>query len=304
MFESLLPWLVIALTCLAAASASCIPVLLARGLPAAPSEDDSWRDEPPLLFRLLRVGVRRFTHTVDENLSADKREMLRSRLNEAGLGYTITPAELIVLRRLTVAIVTVIVAYFILMYRLFEPRYLLPGLGLLLLGYFYIDIWLRDAAKLRQRRIEKDLPFFLDVLVLSMKAGLAFPAALQQATTQLPDGPIKQELARLIREIRTGISRSGGLERLARRIRLASVSNFVAVVSQAEESGGSLTKALTEQARQRRRERFLRAEKLANQAPVKLLLPLVTLLFPVTFIILGFPLVKQMAQSGLFGLAQ
>ena len=208
------------------------------------------------------------------------------------------------MRWLLAGIAGVVVTYLVLAYRLFALHYLLSIMGLVPLAYFYIDIWLRDAAKRRQRRIEKDFPFFLDVVVLCMKAGLAFPAAIQQATMQLPEGPIKQELFRLIREIRTGVSRSSGLERLARRIRLASVSNFVAAVVQAEESGGSLTKALHEQARQRRRERFLRAEKLANQAPVKMLFPLVAFLFPVTFIILGFPIFEQIYELGLFGLGE
>ena len=112
---------------------------------------------------------------------------------------------------------------------------------------------------------------------------------------------MRAELARLDREVRTGTSRADALGLLAARVRLASISNFVAVVAQSEEAGGSLTRALTEQAKQRRRERFQRAEKLANQAPVKLLFPLVAFLFPVTFIVLGFPIVRDVSGSGLFG---
>jgi len=136
--------------------------------------------------------------------------------------------------------------------------------------------------------------------VLSMKAGLAFPGAMEQATSQLPDGPMRQEMQRLLRDVRTGTGRGEALQQLAQRVRMASISNFVAVVAQADESGGSLTRVLYEQARQRRRERFQRAEKLANQAPVKLLFPLVAFLFPVTFIIIGFPLYEQLAGSGFF----
>jgi len=175
------------------------------------------------------------------------------------------------------------------------------SLVLIPIAWFYVDISIRDAAKRRKQKIERDFPFFLDVVVLSMKAGLAFPAAIQQATSQIPKGPVQEELSRLIREVRTGSGRTEGLQRMAKRIRLASVSNFVAVVAQADESGGSLTTALNEQARQRRRERFQRAEKLANQAPVKMLFPLVAFLFPVTFIIIGFPLYGQLSESGLFG---
>ena len=80
------------------------------------------------------------------------------------------------------------------------------------------------------------------------------------------------------------------------------VTNVVASVTQAEETGGSLGDVLSDQARQRRQERFLRAEKLANQAPVKMLFPLIALLFPITFIIIGFPIVVQLIDAGAFDL--
>ena len=262
--------------------------------------DDSWRDEAPLLLRLIRPLLRALAPLVDANLEKKRRAQIADRLTEGGLGYTLTAAELIIVRWIVTLGAVGTVGWLVNAYRLWTTSYLVALLALIPLAFFYIDIWLRDAVKTRRLRIEKDFPFFLDILVLSMRAGLAFPSAFHEATTQLPDGPMRQELARVIREIRTGLSRRDALSRLAARIRLASISNFVAVVAQAEDTGGSLTSALTEQARQRRRERFQRAEKLANQAPVKLLFPLVAFLFPVTFIILGFPIVSEIKDSGLF----
>jgi tight adherence protein C len=92
------------------------------------------------------------------------------------------------------------------------------------------------------------------------------------------------------------------MDRLAARIMLPAVTSFVAAVAQAEQTGGSLGEVLADQARRRRQERFLRAEKLANQAPVKMLFPLIALLFPTTFIIIGFPIVIQLLQAGVFTL--
>jgi tight adherence protein C len=89
---------------------------------------------------------------------------------------------------------------------------------------------------------------------------------------------------------------------MASRVVIPAVTNFSASVIQAEETGGSLGEVLADQARQRRQERFLRAEKLANQAPVKMLFPLIALLFPITFIIIGFPIVMQLIDSGAFKL--
>jgi len=264
--------------------------------------DESWRDAPPPLLRLARPLLRSLAPLVDDNLEPKRRDRISRRLTEGGLGYTLTAAELIMVRWLLTLSAVIAVGWLSNAYRLWTSSYLVLLVGLVPLAFFYIDIWLRDATKTRRLRIEKDFPFFLDILVLSMRAGLAFPSAFQEATSQLPHGPMRQELARVIREVRTGLSRRDALSRFAERIRLASISNFVAVVAQAEDTGGSLTTALTEQARQRRRERFQRAEKLANQAPVKLLFPLVAFLFPVTFIILGFPIVTEIKDSGLFSL--
>jgi tight adherence protein C len=135
-----------------------------------------------------------------------------------------------------------------------------------------------------------------------MKAGLNFIAALEQAVGSLREGPVKQEFSRYLRESRAGLSRRAALDRLATRVMLPAVTNFVAAVSQAEQTGGSLGDVLADQTRQRRQERFLRAEKLANQAPVKMLFPLIALLFPTTFIIIGFPIVIQLLEAGALSL--
>jgi len=285
-----------------AAAAACLGVAIALildSLPAAVVTDDSWRDELPGL-RPLKPLLRRFAPMIDARMTSKRRTRLRERLLAAGLGYALVPAELEVLRRLPVIGAVLMVLFLSWRYELWLTDYFFGLLALIPLGWFYVDLWLRDSIKARSDRLGKDFPFFLDVLVLCMRAGLAFPSALHQATLQLPAGPMRHELARLDREVRTGSNRAAALFELAERTKLASVSNFVAVVAQSEETGGSLTNALTEQARQRRRERFARAEKLANQAPVKLLFPLVAFLFPVTFIILGFPLVRDLSGSGMF----
>ena len=131
-----------------------------------------------------------------------------------------------------------------------------------------------------------------------MKGGLTLTAAIEQAVEQSREGPVREEFSRFLRDVRTGTLRKIGFDRLATRVVSPAVASFVAAVTQAEESGGALSEALADQARQRRQERFLRAEKLANQAPVKMLFPLIALLFPVTFIIIGFPIAVQLVESG------
>jgi len=166
------------------------------------------------------------------------------------------------------------------------------------LGYYYPEIWLKDIVKKRRAIVDKQFPFFLDLLVLTMRAGLNFGSATDHAVSKMTMGPIKAEFTRMLRDIRTGMSRQEALVNLSIRMDVASITNFVAAVNQADETGGELVPALIAQSKQRRTERFLLAEKKANQAPVKMLLPLVVFLFPIIFIIIFFPIIYRAQSSG------
>ncbi len=171
-------------------------------------------------------------------------------------------------------------------------------LAIVPLGYFYPDIWLNDKINGRRRRVAKEFPFLLDLLVLSMRAGLNYSTSLGQAISNLPDGPVKDEFGKLLREIRAGKIRRDALTDLAKRMNIKSIHNFVAALNQAEETGGEIVDVLTLQAEQRRVERFNEAEAAANKAPVKMLLPLVLFLFPIIFMLIAFVLVVKMAETG------
>lgn len=277
-----------------------IPLALRRHAVEPEHRDTAWRDELPALLRMLRPALRWYTRGVDESLPTNKRDVLQTQLNAAGLAYITTPAEFIVVRRFAFVLGILIATYVIFVLKVRDPLYIAAAASVAPFAYMYPDLWLRDTTKRRQMRFEKEFPFFLDVLVLGMKAGLTFTAAVEQAIDQLREGPVRQEFSRYLRETRTGITRRVALDRVASRVLLPSVTNFVASVTQAEETGGSLGDVLADQARQRRQERFLRAEKLANQAPVKMLFPLIALLFPITFIIIGFPIVIQLIDAGAF----
>jgi tight adherence protein C len=235
-------------------------------------------------------------------LPPQRREVIQSQLNAAGAAYMISPAEFLIVRRLALVVGLLLSIVVIFGLRLTDPLYLAIAAVATPLSYLYPDLRLRELTKRRQARFAKEFPFFLDVLVLGMKAGLNFTAALEQAVGSSGDGPVRQEFSRYLRDSKTGMARRVGLDRLGERVMLPAVTNFVASVVQAEQTGGSLGDVLADQARQRRQERFLRAEKLANQAPVKMLFPLIALLFPVTFIIIGFPIVIQLLQAGVLSL--
>jgi tight adherence protein C len=288
------------LLALACALITLMPLALKSRASTASERDLAWRDRLPTVLSTLRPLVGWYAKSVDLGLAGAKREVLQAQLNIAGASYLLTPAELIVVRRIALVIGVALAVFVILVLQVRDPLYFTLTASLVPLGFMYPSVCLRDAAKRRLARFEKDFPFFLDVLVLGMKAGLTFASAVEQSVDQIREGPVREEFSRYMREVRSGASRRAALDRVADRVAHPAVMNFVASVTQAEETGGSLGEVLADQARQRRQERFLRAEKLANQAPVKMLFPLIALLFPITFIIIGFPIVIQLIEAGAF----
>ncbi|MFM2287834.1 MAG: hypothetical protein RL684_977 [Pseudomonadota bacterium] len=170
-----------------------------------------------------------------------------------------------------------------------------PG-GLLLLLLVPWQGWqhLRQGVRRRLASIERELPAWLELLSLGLEAGTAFPAALQRALARAPSGPLRDEFARLVHEVRSGKSRRDAFRHMDARLGLPSLSSVVAAIVQAEASGLSLAPVLRAQARRATQERFARAEKRAMEAPVKMLGPLVLCIFPCTFIVVGFPIAAML----------
>ncbi len=262
------------------------------------NNDQSWRDKSPLMFRMVRPIVNMFTVKVTESIDQHKLSILKDRLSSAGMSYAIRPEEFIVTKRVFLAIGLLMFFYVYFMLELTSSTVITVVAVIIPLGYFYPDIWLRDQIKLRHHNFSKMFPFFLDLLVLSMRAGLNFASALDHSVEKMPLGPVKDEFTKVLRDTRTGLSRKEAMVRMSERVQMPAVGNFVSAVNQAEESGGEVGEVLSVQAQQRRTERFLRAEKLANQAPVKMLGPLIGLLFPITFIIIMFPIYIKARDSG------
>lgn len=166
------------------------------------------------------------------------------------------------------------------------------------LGYALPRSWLSDRRQARQRSVFRQLPFLLDVITLAVQSGMNLGSGLAQAADKLPGGPLREEIHRLLRELRTGRARDDALRAMADRLALPAVASLVSALVIAEQQGSALAPILRAQAEQRRNERFLRAEKLAMQAPVKMLLPLLVFIFPCTFAVLLFPILARLLMEG------
>jgi len=305
MFDNHLFVIAIVLSGICAASLICIPLIMyvQAGKVSYPIEED-WRDPAPKYVAMARNffdGVSNQTATgyIDRSMSQKERQRLEKELGEAGYTYSILPAEFVMAKWGSALVGLVVTALLVLAYGGAASLAFIMGAMVAAICYIYPDIKLRQMGRLRKLLLEKQFPFFLDVLVLTMRAGQAQSVALNYAVDMTPKGPVKQEFSRAVSEINAGVSRTEALQKVAQRVRLPSLSNFVAAFCQADKSGGSLTVSLSEQARQRRRERFQKAEKLAGQAPVKLLVPLFLFIFPILFIIIGVPILMDLKGSGL-----
>lgn len=158
-------------------------------------------------------------------------------------------------------------------------------------------LWLRGLGIKRRRAIERDLPFVFDMMTLCVEAGLSVQGALQLAAQSGLQGVLRDALADALAEMRAGVSRVAAIKTLAERSNSPLARNWAAALAQAEALGASLGPVLRAQAAQCRSDRHMRAEQLAMQAPVKMLLPLIGCIFPCTFIVLAFPIAVQLLQS-------
>ncbi len=170
-----------------------------------------------------------------------------------------------------------------------------------LIGMFYPMIWINDQVKKRHLQISRALPFNLDLLTLSVEAGLDFTAALAKVVEKGKTGPLRDELQIVLKQLKMGKTREEALKAMIARVDLPALTQFVTALIQADKMGTSLGKVLRIQSTQLRIDRTQRAEKLANEAPVKMLFPLIACIFPTVFMILFGPIVFAFMFGGAGG---
>lgn len=169
----------------------------------------------------------------------------------------------------------------------------------LMLGWIFPDLWLYRSIKARHLSIMKSLPFVLDILTLSVEAGMDFISALQRNCKSRRMDPLNEELLRMTKEIQIGVTRKDALKNMAERVKEQNLKAVANSLIQSDELGVSIGTILRIQSEQLHSRRFDRAENLAAQAPVKMLGPLLLCIFPAVFIILLGPLLLQ-AMKGAF----
>ncbi|MEP7158576.1 MAG: type II secretion system F family protein [Chloroflexota bacterium] len=177
-----------------------------------------------------------------------------------------------------------------------------PGLGFFVamgaggIGFIVPEIWLSRRIKKRQKAILMAVPDTLDLLTISVRAGLSFDGALSKVVEKT-FGPLADEFQRALAEVRVGKARRDALRDVAARSDVPALTNFIGAIVQAEQLGVSISKVLQVQSEQLRIERRQRAEELAAKAPIKMLFPLVGCIFPSMFIVILGPAVILIALN-------
>jgi tight adherence protein C len=256
--------------------------------------DSTYRDRPPPAFRCLWPVVNILANTFGFFISGQREATLLARLRKAGQEYTLTPPQFFG-GKLTALLLGALIGSILAGSGSLGAGAVLGGL----LGYFYPDLWLSEHTKARNLAILKALPFLLDIVTLSVEAGLNLTGALQKAVDRCKPGPLIVEVNRVLRDVRAGKSRLDALRDMAERLDYGPVSSLTSALVQGELMGAGLGPVLRAQSDQRRTERFQRAEKLAMEAPVKMLGPLIMFIFPCTFVVIAFPIVVKFLSSGL-----
>ncbi len=287
-----MPWVIMAAW---TASGACFMLLVFWLNTLIIEEDREYMDPLPPMLKLIWPFIQIIANFGCAFLPYEFMEQTEKRLQRTGVSYLLTAEQFVALQIFTAIVLPLIV--WVCLTALGES-FPLAIIVAPLLGFLFPNVWLSDTRKRREIAVVRSMPVYLDFITMCVEAGLNLSGALAQAMEKAPPGPLRNEFAIVLRDLRSGLTRADALRRMADRLDVTEVTSFVSAIVQAERMGASLATVLRVQADQRRNERFQRAEKLAMEAPIKLVGPLVLFIFPVTFIVLAFPIVMKFMSEG------
>ena len=232
--------------------------------------------------------VRRYPARLDE-------DEIRRRLTAAGI-YTFPPLAFVGARAIAAVVLPVMIMFSASSFGAGFPMLVLGPIIGILLGWRVPDIAVDRRAKARLKEVDRDMPELVDLLIVTIEAGVGFSGALQLAAARVT-GPLGDELRLASQEQRMGLSTGEALSNMMARVDSPSMRSFVRSILQGEQLGVSIGQILRNLASEMRKRRRANAEERAQKAPIKMLFPLVFLIFPSLFIILLYPALSEISGS-------
>jgi len=226
-------------------------------------------------------------------------EATRHKLEMAGNPNNWSPAQFVGVRGLAALLLGGLTFTLTMLSTVAPLQRILFVLVMILLGFMLPSIWLSRRIRRRQNEIVKTLPDAIDLLTISVEAGLPFDGAMQRVADKW-DNEISRAFGRVLTELRVGKSRRDALRDMSDRADVPDVTSFVAALVQADQLGISIAKVLRIQSEQMRIKRRQRAEEKAHQAPVKMLIPMTFLIFPSIWIVIIGPAIIILKRSPIF----
>jgi tight adherence protein C len=245
--------------------------------------------------RIIKPLWKETRKSLQKNLTSEKREILEQKLLQAGSPCGMTPVEFRIVQIVLLVLLPLLAGGYAFFINAEPGRLFLFAAGGIAAGKYLPSFYLKQKAQARNKEALKALPDFIDLLTVSMEAGLGFDSALSKVTAK-KEGVLSSEFQRCLEEMRLGKTRKEALSGIRQRLELEDMNSLIGSIIQAEQLGIGMVQVLNVQANEIRNRRKQRAEEAAMKAPIKMLFPLVMFIFPCIFIVLLGPAIIQIFE--------
>jgi len=252
--------------------------------------------EQPFIERIIKPNLRRLATRIGRVVPTSSGDKIRTKLGEAGNPSGLGVIEFMGLKYLMAIGLGGGSALLFIFAQVSSSLSFIVPLVLAAFGYMLPGIWLDRKAKSRKKEITRSLPDAIDLLTISVESGLGFDPALMRVAEKW-DNSLTREFARVLSELRIGKHKREALREMAARNNVEDLNVFISAVIQADQLGVAISQVLRIQSDAMRVKRRQRAEELAHKAPIKMLFPMVLLIFPALYIIILGPAVPSIVEA-------
>ncbi|UCZ53139.1 type II secretion system F family protein [Bacillus shivajii] len=246
--------------------------------------------------RMIEPFWKQFKRSFQRNVEQKKQEKIEQKLLKAGKPFGMTPFEFRLVQVLFLLIFPLTATGLSILLGLSGGRMVLVVLLSFVAGLYFPVFYLKSKTEERNKKAIRELPDFIDLVTVSIEAGLGFDSALSKVVAK-KEGVLSSEFQRCLEEMRLGKTRKEALSGVRERLEVDDVKLLIGSIIQAEQLGVGMVQILRVQSNEIRERRKQRAEEAAMKAPIKMLFPLVLFIFPCIFIVLLGPAIIQIFET-------